>query len=51
MRSPIGQQIEGIFDRRHVTACACHQHALRHPATPSLIQKRPDHTAYLETGS
>jgi DNA-binding transcriptional ArsR family regulator len=44
-------KIPWIFDRRHVMACACHQHALRHPATPSLIHEHPDRTAYSETGS
>jgi len=47
-------KIHGIFDRRHVMARACHQHALRrvggHPI-PSLVHEHPDHTAYLETGS
>jgi len=42
-------KINRIFDRRHVTARACHQHALRrvggHPI-PSLIHEHPDHTAY-----
>jgi len=51
MRSPIGQQIDRIFDRRHVTARTCHQHALRHPAAPSLVHERPDRTAYFEAGS
>jgi hypothetical protein len=36
---------------RHVTACTCNQHALRHPASPSLIHERPDRTAYFETRS
>ena len=36
---------------RHVTARTCHQHALRRPASPSLVHERPDRTAYFETGS
>ncbi|HYM44946.1 MAG TPA: FAD-dependent oxidoreductase, partial [Solirubrobacteraceae bacterium] len=35
---------------RHVTARTCHQHALRRPASPSLVHERPDRTAYFETG-
>jgi len=50
-------KITVIFDRRHVTACTCwaipddRQHALCHPASPSLVHARPDRTAYFETGS
>jgi hypothetical protein len=36
---------------RHVTACACHQHALHRPASPSLVQAHPDRTAYFERPS
>jgi adenylate cyclase class IV len=32
-------------------ARACHQHALRHPATPSLVHERPDRTAYFDRHS
>jgi len=56
MLSPIGQQIDGIFDRRHVTACTCwailddRQRALRraggHPIRRvgghSIIHEHPD---------
>jgi hypothetical protein len=34
---------------RHVTSRTCHQHALRRPAAPSLIQKRPERTLILKT--
>ncbi len=32
-------------------ACACHQHALHRPASPSLVHERPDRTAYFKTRS
>jgi hypothetical protein len=36
---------------RHATACACHQHALHRPATPSLVHERTGRTAYFERRS
>jgi len=62
MGSPIGQQIHGIFDRRHGTtdqrsSSTCwailddRQHALRRVGGHSIIHEHPDHTAYSETGS
>ena len=36
---------------RHVTPCTCCRHALRRPASPSLVQERPERTAYFETRS
>jgi hypothetical protein len=36
---------------RHVTSRTYHQHALRHPAAPSLVHERTGRTAYFETRS
>jgi hypothetical protein len=33
---------------RHVTSRTCHQHALRRPAPPSLVQERPERTLISE---
>jgi multidrug efflux pump subunit AcrA (membrane-fusion protein) len=34
-----------------MTARTCHQHALRRPSPPSLVQERPGRTAYFKTRS
>jgi hypothetical protein len=50
MRSPIGQQIDGIFDRQHALR-RVGGHPIRRVGGHSIIHEHPDRTAYFETGS
>jgi hypothetical protein len=42
-----GPSLDTALDR-HVTSCTYNQHALRRPATTSLVHERPERTAHLE---